>query len=60
MSLNLISNALAQQNYEDELVEFMNRTNRGMLPLHYFQPAIKLSTFKAKLLFERTIEQSQQ
>ena len=32
-----VTNALVQQNYEDELGEVMNRKKvRGILPLHYF------------------------
>ena len=66
MSLNLISNALAERNYEDEFVEVMNRTNKELEEYFYYIIFCQQLNYppsswdSAKLLFERIIDQSQQ
>ena len=61
-----VTNALAQRNYEDELGKVMSRTNKGLEEYSHniissqqlnYPPS---SWNKAKLLFERIIELSQQ
>ena len=61
-----VTNALAQQNYEDELSEVMSRANKELEEyFHYIISSQQLnyppsSWDNVKLLFERIIEQSQE
>ena len=61
-----VTNALAQQNYENELSEVMSRANKELEEyFHYIISSQQLnyppsSWDNVKLLFERIIEQSQE